>query len=151
MNSCMTLLVALGCLMVACLSLDPRFAGSKPVRCRWILMAIKIRSTTSFRGEVKPSVPYKKKYTIAILRAENRGSMFSETLVLNNEPTRSYSPEQHRNSHYCENLSVTTWTHTHIRDSSKIRTRDLSVTVSNTARPLCPAFSTRIFVERVAF
>jgi hypothetical protein len=41
------------------LPLDPRFAGSHPVKDDEFLRAIKIRSTTSFGGEVKPSVPCK--------------------------------------------------------------------------------------------
>jgi hypothetical protein len=46
--------VALGGLVVAYLPLDPTFAGSKPAE--GLLSTIKIRSTTSFGGEVKPSV-----------------------------------------------------------------------------------------------
>jgi hypothetical protein len=37
--------------------LDPSFAGSKVVEDDGFLRAIKISSMTSFRGEVKPSVP----------------------------------------------------------------------------------------------
>jgi hypothetical protein len=36
---------------------DPKLAGSNPGEDDGILRAIKIRSTTSFEGEVKPSVP----------------------------------------------------------------------------------------------
>jgi hypothetical protein len=43
-------------LLLACLSLDLRFAGSNPPEDGGFLMAIK-RSTTSFGGEVKPSAP----------------------------------------------------------------------------------------------
>jgi hypothetical protein len=49
--------VALGGLMVACLPLDPRFADSNPAEDDGFLRVIKIRSTTSFGGEVKPSAP----------------------------------------------------------------------------------------------
>jgi hypothetical protein len=42
--------VALGGLVVACLPLDPRFAGSNPAEDDAFLRAIKIRSTTSFGG-----------------------------------------------------------------------------------------------------
>jgi hypothetical protein len=43
--------------VVVCLPLDPRFAGSNPAEGDGFLRVIKIRSTTSFKGEVKPSVP----------------------------------------------------------------------------------------------
>jgi hypothetical protein len=49
--------VALGVLMVARLPLDPRFAVSNPADDDGYLRVIEIRSTTSFGGEVKPSVP----------------------------------------------------------------------------------------------
>jgi hypothetical protein len=49
--------VALGGLVVACLPLDPRFAGSNPAEDDGFSRVIKIRSTPSFGGEVKPSVP----------------------------------------------------------------------------------------------
>jgi hypothetical protein len=39
-------------------SLLAKVCGFNPGRGRWILRAIKIRSTTSFGGEVKPAVPY---------------------------------------------------------------------------------------------
>jgi hypothetical protein len=55
-----TFMVALGGLVVACLSLDPRFAGSNTAEDDEFVMAIKIRSTTSFGGEVKSSVPCRK-------------------------------------------------------------------------------------------
>jgi hypothetical protein len=42
--------------VVACLPLDPRFAGSNPAEDDGFLRVIKIRSMTSFGGEVKPSV-----------------------------------------------------------------------------------------------
>jgi hypothetical protein len=45
--------------VVACLPLDPRIAGSLLDEVDGFLTAIKIRSTTSFGGEVKPSVPYR--------------------------------------------------------------------------------------------
>jgi hypothetical protein len=37
--------------------LDPRFAGLNPAKDSGFLRAIKTLSTTSFGGEVKPSVP----------------------------------------------------------------------------------------------
>jgi hypothetical protein len=40
--------------------LDPRIAGSNPAESDGLLRAIKIRSTLSFGGEVKPSVPCRK-------------------------------------------------------------------------------------------
>jgi hypothetical protein len=40
--------------------LDPRFAGSNPAEVDGVLRAIKIHRTTSFRGEVKLSVPCRK-------------------------------------------------------------------------------------------
>jgi hypothetical protein len=43
--------------VVACLPLDPRFAGSNPADDGGFLRVIKIRRTTSFGGEVKLSVP----------------------------------------------------------------------------------------------
>jgi hypothetical protein len=49
--------VALGGLVVACLPLDPRFAGSNPAEDDGFLRVITIRSTTSFGEEVKPLVP----------------------------------------------------------------------------------------------
>jgi hypothetical protein len=45
---------------VSYLSLDPRFAGSNSTKDDRFLRAIKICSTTSFGGEVKPLVPYHK-------------------------------------------------------------------------------------------
>jgi hypothetical protein len=50
-------LVALGSLVVACLPLDLRFTGSNPAVDDGFLRARKIRSTTSFDVEAKPSVP----------------------------------------------------------------------------------------------
>jgi hypothetical protein len=50
--------VALGGLVVACLPLDPRFAGSNLAEDDWFfLRVIEVRSTTSFGGVVKLSVP----------------------------------------------------------------------------------------------
>jgi hypothetical protein len=48
------LTVALGELVVSVLATGPKVRGFDPDRGRWIF---KIRSTTSFGGEVKPSVP----------------------------------------------------------------------------------------------
>jgi hypothetical protein len=41
--------------MVSIFTLAPRFVGSNPVEDDVFLMAIKIHSMISFRGEVKPS------------------------------------------------------------------------------------------------
>jgi hypothetical protein len=49
--------VALGGFVVTCLSLNLRFMTSNPAEDNGFLRAIKIRSTTSFGGEVKLSVP----------------------------------------------------------------------------------------------
>jgi hypothetical protein len=46
--------------VVIMLPMDPRFAGLNPTEDDGILRAIQIRSTTSFGGKVKPSVPYRK-------------------------------------------------------------------------------------------
>jgi hypothetical protein len=43
--------------VVACLPLDPRFAGSNPAEDYGFLRVIKMCSTTSFGGDVKSSVP----------------------------------------------------------------------------------------------
>jgi hypothetical protein len=45
--------------VVACLPLDPRFAGSNMAEDDGLLRETKICSTTSF-GEVKPSFPFRK-------------------------------------------------------------------------------------------
>jgi hypothetical protein len=42
------------------LVIGPKVRGLKPVESDWFLMAIKIRSMTSFGGEVKPSAPCRK-------------------------------------------------------------------------------------------
>jgi hypothetical protein len=47
--------VALGALLIIVLAIDPRFAGSYPAEDSEFLRVIKIRSTTSFGEEVKPS------------------------------------------------------------------------------------------------
>jgi hypothetical protein len=49
--------VGFGCLVVSVLGIGPTVRGFKPVQGRIILMAIKVRSTTSFREEAKPAVP----------------------------------------------------------------------------------------------
>jgi hypothetical protein len=54
---CYILLVTLSCIVVACLLLDPGFAGSNPAEDDGFLRAIKFCSTTSLKGEVKLSVP----------------------------------------------------------------------------------------------
>jgi hypothetical protein len=46
--------------MVSVLAIGPSVRGFKPLRCDGILKAIKIRSTTSFGGEVKPLDPCRK-------------------------------------------------------------------------------------------
>jgi hypothetical protein len=52
--------IALCGLVVVCLPSDAGFAGSNLAEDNGFLMAIKIRSTTSFGGEVKPSAPCRK-------------------------------------------------------------------------------------------
>jgi hypothetical protein len=42
---------------LACLTKDPSFAGSNPDENDGFLRATKIRSTTSFGGEIQPSGP----------------------------------------------------------------------------------------------
>jgi hypothetical protein len=42
------------------IQLDRRFAGSNPAEGDGILMAVEIRSTTSFGEEVKPPAPHRK-------------------------------------------------------------------------------------------
>jgi hypothetical protein len=56
--------VALGGLVVIVLAVRPKVRGFKAVRGRW--RAIKIRSTTSFGGEVKPSVHVVRIYSLLI-------------------------------------------------------------------------------------
>jgi hypothetical protein len=46
--------------MVNVLSIVPKVRGFKPGRGDTFLRAIKIRSTPSFGGEVKPKAPYRK-------------------------------------------------------------------------------------------
>jgi hypothetical protein len=53
-------LVSAGGLAVSALAIGPRFAGSNPAEDERFLIAIKIRSTTSFGGEVNLSVPFRK-------------------------------------------------------------------------------------------
>jgi hypothetical protein len=54
-------LVVLGGLVVIVLAIGTKIREFRPGRGRWIfLRAIKIRSTTSFGGEVKPSIPCRK-------------------------------------------------------------------------------------------
>jgi hypothetical protein len=43
--------------VLACLTLNLRFAGSNPAEDDGFLRVIKITSTTSFGGDVKPSSP----------------------------------------------------------------------------------------------
>jgi hypothetical protein len=50
-------LVTLSGIVAACLSLDVRFMDSNPGKDSGFLRVMKIHSMTSFRGEVKPSVP----------------------------------------------------------------------------------------------
>jgi hypothetical protein len=54
------LAVAVGGLMVSVLASEPKVHGFRPGRRQRILRAIEIRSTTSFVGKVKPSVPFRK-------------------------------------------------------------------------------------------
>jgi hypothetical protein len=46
-----------------CLPVDPTFAGSSPAKDDGFLMAIQVRSTTSFGGEIKPSAQCRKNFT----------------------------------------------------------------------------------------
>jgi hypothetical protein len=50
----------LGGLVVIVFANGPKVRGFKPGRGRWIWKVIKIRCTTSFGGEVKPSAPCRK-------------------------------------------------------------------------------------------
>ena len=50
-------LVGFGGLGVACWPLVPKFAGSNPAEAVGFLRGVKILSTPSFGGEVKPAVP----------------------------------------------------------------------------------------------
>jgi hypothetical protein len=50
-------MVALGGLVVIVLAIGPKVRVFKPGRAPWIFNGYKIRSTTSFGWEVKPSVP----------------------------------------------------------------------------------------------
>jgi hypothetical protein len=52
--------VALGGLVVSVLAIGLKIRGFRPGRGRWNFRAIKIRSRTSFGGEVKPSAPCRK-------------------------------------------------------------------------------------------
>jgi hypothetical protein len=56
-NSLILRLIYIRYVFLACSPLDPRFAGSIPTEVDGFLSVIKIRSTTSFGGEVKSSVP----------------------------------------------------------------------------------------------
>jgi hypothetical protein len=49
--------VALGGIVVIVLAIGPRFRGFKPGRGRWNFTGNKIRSETTFGGEVKPAAP----------------------------------------------------------------------------------------------
>jgi hypothetical protein len=49
--------ICLGGLVVSVLATGPKVAGSIPAEVDGFFRVIKICSTTSFRGEVKPSVP----------------------------------------------------------------------------------------------
>jgi hypothetical protein len=49
--------VSLGGVVVMVLAIGPKLTGSNPAEGDGLLMAIKIHSTTSFGGEVKPSAP----------------------------------------------------------------------------------------------
>jgi hypothetical protein len=54
------IVVTLDDLVVSVLATGPKVREFRPVRRRWILRSIKVRRTTSFRGEVKPSVSCRK-------------------------------------------------------------------------------------------
>jgi hypothetical protein len=53
-------ILIIGLLGVVMLAIGPKFAGPNPAEDFGFLRAIKIRSTTSFGGKVKPAVPYRK-------------------------------------------------------------------------------------------
>jgi hypothetical protein len=53
-------LVVLSGLVVSVFTTGSKVCGFKPGRQRCILRAVKVRSTPSFGGEVKPSAPYRK-------------------------------------------------------------------------------------------
>jgi hypothetical protein len=61
---------------LACSPLDPRFAGSIPTEGDGFLRVIKIRSTTTFGGEVKPSVPCRR-FRTSNVRKQNSSGHFS--------------------------------------------------------------------------
>jgi hypothetical protein len=52
--------VVLGGLVVSVLVIEQKVRGFKPGRRRWIFKGDKVRSTPSFREEIKPSVPCRK-------------------------------------------------------------------------------------------
>jgi hypothetical protein len=56
----LSVLVVFGCVTVSVLVTGPKVHKLKRGRDDGILWTIKIRSTTSFAGEVKPSNPYRK-------------------------------------------------------------------------------------------
>jgi hypothetical protein len=74
---------------LACLLLDPRFAGSNSTDDDGFLMATKIRSTTSVGGEIKTLVPCRK-----MLRHVKEPYSIKETLYRQNSFTisRQVSP-----------------------------------------------------------
>jgi hypothetical protein len=49
--------ITLSGLVVIMLAIGPKIHGFKPSRGRWIFKVIKVNSTTSFGGEVKPLIP----------------------------------------------------------------------------------------------
>jgi hypothetical protein len=76
---------------LACLPLDPRFAGSNPAEGDGFLKVIKIRCTTSFRRKVKTSAPchnilrhVKKpyRYENKILRRQNSPTFLDKIFLL---------------------------------------------------------------------
>jgi hypothetical protein len=71
-------LVVLGGVMGIVLAMDPRNAGSNPAEDGF-LRAIKIRSTTSFGGEVRPSPHVVRFYGML----QNHTGMKRDTCVLN--------------------------------------------------------------------
>jgi hypothetical protein len=54
------LIVFLGGLVLSVLGIRPKIRGFEPGRERWTFKCNKIRSTTSFGGEVKPSATCRK-------------------------------------------------------------------------------------------
>jgi hypothetical protein len=64
------LVIVLGGLVVIVLAIGSKIRGFQPGRCRWIFKGGKNRSTISFGGKVKPSVPCRRFYGLLMIPAE---------------------------------------------------------------------------------